>query len=319
WQETNDVAQLQQQVQADATEEAWTCRTSTVGTCAVGEDQGRPSLAPGTYYWVQTDAPEGYVTPGEQPVATAQITEAEAGTDLDPAQVTVAEASPEEDQAGKQAGEAGNEGTTTEDEESSNGVSDTEETAPVEDAEESAEADDPGGEGTEGSSDAEDADGEGAEGSSEADRPTAEPEGGATELSGPNQQTQGARLVAPDLAAVPMAQGPVQIGSLQARIANQISDGSRPCLTYAPEARGHRTAWVTNPDEARAGHSGQVRGGRHGDYSCPTRVNTRDQSVAGIRPPRSPASPRAPRSCWGRPLTTTTPLIPRPATTSTVT
>src|SRR5699024_5860341 len=144
WQETNDVAQLQQQVQADATEEAWTCRTSTVGTCAVGEDQGRPSLAPGTYYWVQTDAPEGYVTPGEQPVATAQITEAEAGTDLDPAQVTVAEASPEEDQAGKQAGEAGNEGTTTEDEESSNGVSDTEETGPVEDAEESAEADDPG-------------------------------------------------------------------------------------------------------------------------------------------------------------------------------
>src|SRR5699024_11008646 len=160
WQETNDVAQLQQQGEADATEEAWTCRTSTVGTCAVGEDQGRPSLVPGTYYWVQTDAPEGYVTPGEQPVATAQITEDEAGTDLNPAQVTVAEAAPEEDQAGAQAGkqagaQAGNEGTTTEDEASSNGVSDTEETGPVEDAEESAEAEDTDGEGTEGSSDAE--------------------------------------------------------------------------------------------------------------------------------------------------------------------
>src|SRR5699024_8275617 len=165
WQETNGVAQLQQQGETDATEEAWTCRTSTEGTCAVGEDQGRPGLAPGTYYWVQTDAPEGYVTPAEQPVATARITEAEAGTDVEPAQVTVAEAAPEEDQAGKQADEPGDEGTTAEDEALSNGESATdgagapadesgtdapsdssgadEETGPVEDAEEEAEADGP--------------------------------------------------------------------------------------------------------------------------------------------------------------------------------
>lgn len=293
WQETNGVAQLQQQGEADATEEAWTCRTSTEGTCAVGEDQGRPGLAPGTYYWVQTDAPEGYVTPAEQPVATARITEAEAGTDLEPAQVTVAEAAPEEDQAGKQADEPGDEGTTAEDEALSNGESATdgagapadesgtdaasdssgadEETGPVEDAEEEAEADGP--------------DDEGAEGSSEEKEPTEESEEGSSGPSATNQQEQGAPLVAPNLAAVPTAQGPVQIGSLQARIANQTSDGNYPCLTYAPAASGDRTAWVTNPDEAQAGHAGPHWVGIIFPHlECATRVNTWDQSVAGIRP-----------------------------------
>src|SRR5699024_3882569 len=228
----------------------WTCRTSTAGTCAVGEDQGRHSLSPGTYYWVQTDAPEGYVTPAEQQVATAQITEAEAGTDLQPARVRVAdEAAPEEEESDTAA--------------PSHPYGADEEAAPLAEAEEEPDAGDPEGEGAEDPSATEQPAGESGSEAPEGDAPETEaPEGADADGDTPESLTVegsgGAPLVAPTLAAVPVAQGPVQIGGLQARIANQTSDGSDPCLTYAPEARGDRTAWVTNPDEAQAGHSGPV-------------------------------------------------------------
>src|SRR5699024_9690781 len=168
-----DVAQLQQQGEADATEEAWTCRTSTAGTCAVGEDQGRHSLSPGTYYWVQTDAPEGYVTPAEQPVATAQITEADAGTDLQPTRVRVAaEAAPEEDESATEA--------------PSQPSGADEEAAPLADAEEEPDADDPEGEGTEEPSATEQPAGESGSEAPEGDTPETEaPEGDAPETEAP--------------------------------------------------------------------------------------------------------------------------------------
>src|SRR5699024_4648117 len=175
-----------------------------------------------------------------------------------------------------------------------------EEAAPLADAEEEPDADDPEGEGTEEPSATEQPAGESGSEAPEGDTPETEaPEGDAPETEAPEgadadgdtpasltvEGSGGAPLVAPNLAAVPVAQGPVQIGGLQARIANQTSDGSDPCLTYAPEARGDRTAWVTNPDEAQAGHSGPVWvGGFFGHYECPTAVDTSDQSVAGIRP-----------------------------------
>src|SRR5699024_2939815 len=186
WQEANDVVHLQQQGEADATEGEWSCRTSTEGTCAVGEVQGQPTLTPGAYYWVQTGTPEGYVTPAEQPVATAEITEAEAGTELEPAHVTVAESAPEgeagEQQAGEQHGDGGaaaaneessdeapaaeGEGAQAPSEEPAGGESAGEEAGPAEDAEEKSEAETP--------------EGEGAEGSAAADQPADESEGSAS-------------------------------------------------------------------------------------------------------------------------------------------
>src|SRR5699024_9347648 len=177
WQETNDVAQLQQQGEADATEEAWTCRTSTAGTCAVGEDQGRHSLSPGTYYWVQTDAPEGSVTPAEQPVATAQITEAEAGTDLQPARVRVAaEAAPEEDESATEA--------------PSHPSGADEEAAPLAEAEEEPDAGDPEGEGAEDPSATEQPAGESGSEAPEGDAPETEaPEGADADGDTPESLT----------------------------------------------------------------------------------------------------------------------------------
>lgn len=97
WRETNDAAGLQQSGTSDTTDTDWTCATGADGNCTVGEAGGQPTLAPGTYYWAQTDAPEAYVTPAaaDQQVATAEITAASAGTNLPEATVIVA-AAPDE-------------------------------------------------------------------------------------------------------------------------------------------------------------------------------------------------------------------------------
>lgn len=68
------------------------CTTAGDGTCTAGADaSGAAELEAGTYYWVQTETPDGYQTPedGDEPAGTATITEDEAGTDLNPTEVTL--------------------------------------------------------------------------------------------------------------------------------------------------------------------------------------------------------------------------------------
>src|SRR5699024_5703347 len=68
------------------------CITGDDGTCTAGTNKAdEPDLSPGTYYWVQTDAPQGYETPDEsdQPVGKATITSHVAGTDIVPEEVVV--------------------------------------------------------------------------------------------------------------------------------------------------------------------------------------------------------------------------------------
>lgn len=99
WLESNGSAGLQQ---SGDTEVDADCTTAGDGTCTVGEDDsGAAQLEAGTYYWVQTQTPEGYLVPedGDEPAGTVTITEDEAGTDLDPTEVTLSAVEDEAEEA----------------------------------------------------------------------------------------------------------------------------------------------------------------------------------------------------------------------------
>jgi len=245
WLESNDDAGLQSS--ADTVADAG-CTTGADGACTVGEDDsGAAQLEPGTYYWVQTETPDGYQAPAEadEPVGTVTITDAEAGTDLDPTEVTLTAAEDAGDEATESA--AADAGTSTSQSEEAHDDRTT------------------GGE-------------------SDRSAQAEEQEAGSADANLPRDESErpgvaSAPLVAPDLLPRAAALGSVGIGDIQARLWGQTSNGDswydHDCLTYDPQGPGASTTWVGNPGEARAGH---------GDTGWTCSFDRRAQSVLGVTP-----------------------------------